>query len=68
MASIADRIRQFLRSPKGQQLVNRAQAEMRKPENKRRLSQLSNRAQQEMRKPENQRRLSQLAARLRGRK
>jgi hypothetical protein len=40
MASLSDRIRAFLRSPKGQQLSQKAHDQLRKPENKRRLRQL----------------------------
>ncbi|WP_433064075.1 hypothetical protein [Dactylosporangium sp. CS-033363] len=43
MPTIADRIRRFLSSPQGQRLVSRAQVELRKPENRRRLQQVVSR-------------------------
>ncbi|WP_432994563.1 hypothetical protein [Dactylosporangium sp. CA-233914] len=44
MPTLAERIRRFLRSPQGQQLINRAQDELRKPANRRRLQQVVARA------------------------
>jgi len=41
MASIADRVRDFLRSPKGQRLVQQGRAQLDKPENQRRLQALA---------------------------
>ncbi|WP_433618642.1 hypothetical protein ACQP2P_21785 [Dactylosporangium sp. CA-139114] len=43
MPTIADRIRRFLSSPQGQRLIMRAQDELRKPENRRRLQQVVSR-------------------------
>ncbi|GIF77380.1 hypothetical protein [Asanoa siamensis] len=43
MATIADRIRDFLRSPRGQRLVQQGRTQLQKPENQRRLQQLANR-------------------------
>lgn len=43
MATITDRIRAFLRSPQGRRLVDRAQQELRKPDNQRRLRDLATR-------------------------
>jgi hypothetical protein len=40
MASLSRRIRKFVQSPQGQQLVDRAKTEARKPENRRKLQQL----------------------------
>ncbi len=40
MASLSRRIMKFVRSPQGQQLIERAKAEARKPENRRKLEQL----------------------------
>jgi hypothetical protein len=40
MASLGRRIRKFIQSPQGQQLIERAKVEARKPENRRRLEQL----------------------------
>ncbi|MEV4620442.1 hypothetical protein AB0J74_17265 [Asanoa sp. NPDC049573] len=40
---MADRLRDFLRSPRGQKLVRQGQAQLSKPENQRRLQQLANR-------------------------
>jgi hypothetical protein len=40
MASFSRRIRKFVQSPQGQQLLERAKAEARKPENRRKLEQL----------------------------
>ncbi|WP_165945356.1 hypothetical protein [Micromonospora sp. KC723] len=41
--SLVQRISAFLRSPKGQQLVDRGRRELAKPENKARLKQMANR-------------------------
>ncbi|WP_424532837.1 hypothetical protein ACOZ38_20935 [Sphaerisporangium viridialbum] len=38
--TIIDRIRSFLRSPKGQRLTQQAREQLNKPENKRRLNDL----------------------------
>jgi len=43
MASITDRIRNFLRSPQGQRLVRQGREQLNKPENQRRLRQLADR-------------------------
>jgi hypothetical protein len=43
MATIADRIRDFLRSPRGQRLVQQGRTQLNKPENQRRLQELANR-------------------------
>jgi hypothetical protein len=43
MPTLADRIRRFLSSPRGRQLVTRAQHELRKPENRRRIQQVVSR-------------------------
>lgn len=40
MATLTDRIRAFLRSPRGQRLAGQARAELTKPENQRRIRQL----------------------------
>jgi hypothetical protein len=40
MASLSRRIMKFVQSPQGQQLVERAKVEARKPENRRKLEQL----------------------------
>jgi hypothetical protein len=40
MASLGRRIMKFVQSPQGQQLIERAKVEARKPENRRRLQQL----------------------------
>jgi hypothetical protein len=40
MASLSRRIMKFVRSPQGQQLIERAKVEARKPENRRKLEQL----------------------------
>jgi hypothetical protein len=40
MASLSRRIMKFVQSPKGQQLIERAKVEARKPENRRKLEQL----------------------------
>jgi hypothetical protein len=40
MASFSRRIMKFVQSPQGQQLIERAKAEARKPENRRKLEQL----------------------------
>jgi hypothetical protein len=40
MPTLADRFRRFLRSPQGQRLIVRAQEELRKPGNRRRLQQV----------------------------
>jgi hypothetical protein len=40
MASLSRRIMKFVQSPQGQQLVERAKVEVRKPENRRKLEQL----------------------------
>ncbi|NYF58273.1 hypothetical protein [Micromonospora purpureochromogenes] len=41
--SLVQRIRAFLRSPRGQQLVDRGRRELAKPENQARLRQVANR-------------------------
>lgn len=41
--SLVQRITAFLRSPKGQQLVDRGRREMAKPENQTKLKQVANR-------------------------
>ncbi|MFI5914465.1 hypothetical protein [Dactylosporangium sp. NPDC051541] len=43
MPTLADRIRRFLRTPRGQQLISRAQRELAKPQNRRRLMQVVSR-------------------------
>jgi hypothetical protein len=43
MASLSRRIMRFVRSPQGQELIERAKAEARKPENRRKLEQLRRR-------------------------
>jgi hypothetical protein len=43
MASIAKRIKDFARSPKGQQLIEQAKQQANKPENRRRLEELRRR-------------------------
>jgi hypothetical protein len=43
MASMADRIRDFMRSPKGQRLAQQGREQLSKPENQRRLQKLANR-------------------------
>jgi hypothetical protein len=43
MASIAKRIKDFARSPKGQQLIEQAKEQANKPENRRRLEELRRR-------------------------
>ena len=40
MASLSRRIMKFVQSPQGQQLMERAKVEARKPENRRKLEQL----------------------------
>ena len=40
MASLSSRIMKFVQSPQGQQLIERAKVEARKPENRRKLEQL----------------------------
>jgi hypothetical protein len=40
MASLSRRIMKFMQSPQGQQLVERAKVEARKPENRRKLERL----------------------------
>jgi hypothetical protein len=40
MASLSRRIRKFIQSPQGQQLIERAKVEARKPQNRRKLEQL----------------------------
>jgi hypothetical protein len=40
MASLGKRIMKFVQSPQGQQLMERAKVEARKPENRRKLEQL----------------------------
>jgi hypothetical protein len=40
MASLSRRIKKFVQSPQGQQLIDRAKAEARKPENRRKLERL----------------------------
>ena len=40
MASFSRRVMKFVQSPQGQQLIERAKAEARKPENRRKLEQL----------------------------
>jgi hypothetical protein len=46
MATIAERIRAFLRSPQGQRLARQARDQLSKPENQRRLRQLAQRLRQ----------------------
>lgn len=43
MASIAKRITDFVRSPRGQQLIEQAKEQASKPENRRRLEELRRR-------------------------
>jgi hypothetical protein len=43
MASIAKRIKDFARSPRGQQLIEQAREQASKPENRRRLEELRKR-------------------------
>ncbi|MEH0937011.1 hypothetical protein [Micromonospora psammae] len=43
MSALMQRISAFLRSPKGQQLVDRGRREMAKPENKTKLKQVADR-------------------------
>lgn len=43
MASLADRLKAFSRTPQGQKVVARAQRELAKPANQQRLRQLSER-------------------------
>ncbi len=43
MASLGNRIKKFVQSPQGQQLIERAKAEASKPENRRKLEQLRRR-------------------------
>ncbi|MER7169456.1 hypothetical protein ABT336_25780 [Micromonospora sp. NPDC000207] len=43
MSSLMHRITQFLRSPKGQQMVDRGRRELAKPANQQKLRQLANR-------------------------
>jgi hypothetical protein len=43
MASIAKRIKDFARSPRGQQLIEQAKEQASKPENRRRLEELRRR-------------------------
>jgi hypothetical protein len=43
MASITKRIKDFARSPKGQQLIEQAKEQASKPENRRRLEELRRR-------------------------
>ncbi|HTF09231.1 MAG TPA: hypothetical protein VK659_13755 [Asanoa sp.] len=40
---MADRLRDFLRSPRGQQLMQKGRTQLNKPENQHRLQQLANR-------------------------
>ena len=40
MASLSRRIMKFMQSPKGQQLIEQAKVQARKPENRRKLEQL----------------------------
>jgi hypothetical protein len=40
MASLSRRIMKFVQSPQGQQMIERAKGEARKPENRRKLQQL----------------------------
>jgi Zn-dependent M32 family carboxypeptidase len=40
MASLSRRIKKFVQSPQGQQLIERAKSEARKPENRRKLERL----------------------------
>jgi hypothetical protein len=40
MASLSRRIKKFVQSPQGQQMIERAKVEARKPENRRKLQQL----------------------------
>ncbi|HEV7707600.1 MAG TPA: hypothetical protein VGP16_05355 [Asanoa sp.] len=39
---MADRLRDFLRSPRGQKLIQQGRTQLDKPENQRRLQQLAN--------------------------
>ena len=43
MASISKRLKEFARSPRGQQLIEQAKRQVRKPENRRRLEELRKR-------------------------
>jgi hypothetical protein len=43
MASFSKRIMKFMQSPQGQEMIERAKAEARKPENRRKLEQLRRR-------------------------
>ncbi len=43
MASLTNRIKKFVQSPQGQQLLEKAKAETAKPENRRKLDQLRRR-------------------------
>ena len=43
MASIIDRIKDYLRSPKGQQLIEQVKDQASKPENRRKLEELRRR-------------------------
>jgi hypothetical protein len=43
MASLSKRIMRFVQSPQGQQLIERAKGEARKPENRRKLEDLRRR-------------------------
>jgi hypothetical protein len=43
LASITKRIKDFARSPRGQQLIEQAKEQARKPENRRRLEELRRR-------------------------
>ena len=43
MASISKRLKEFARSPQGQQLIEQVKRQVRKPENRRRLEELRKR-------------------------
>ncbi len=43
MANVIERIKQFLRSPNGQRLINQARHELAKPQNRERLKALAHR-------------------------
>jgi Zn-dependent M32 family carboxypeptidase len=43
MASLSNRIKKFVQSPQGQQLIDKAKAEASKPENRRKLEDLRRR-------------------------
>jgi hypothetical protein len=43
--AIADKIKSFVKSPKGQQLIRRGQQELRKPQNQQKIRSLLNKVQ-----------------------